>query len=160
VAVVGVQFRVDGANVGAEKTVAPYAVTWDTTAASNSAHLITAVARDAAGNSTTSVSVSVTVNNAAAGGVVFESNWDTATGTSASAVKDGARWPLYDEFNGGTSVQLLSVVAGGPNGHNALRVQQRGSSFAANLQKPAFMPPSQDYYVRYYMTRPPQAITS
>ena len=83
--------------------------------------------------------------------VLFESNWDTATGTSKEAVTDGGRWPLYDEFNRGTGVQLLSVVSGGPNGHNALRVQQRGSQYAANLQKPAFATPSTDFYLRFYM---------
>jgi hypothetical protein len=84
-------------------------------------------------------------------GVIFESNWDTAVGLSANAVNDGGRWPNYWEFNGGSSVQLLSVVSGGVNGHNALRVQQRGSSFAANLQLDNFIAPSTDYYLRYYM---------
>jgi len=84
-------------------------------------------------------------------GIVFESNWDTATGTATSAVNDGGRWPNYWEFNGGSSVQLLSVVSGGVNGHNALRVQQRGSSYAANLQVDNFIASSTDYYLRYYM---------
>ena len=64
VAVVGVQFRVNGANVGAEDTTAPYTVNWDSTAVANGAHQMTAVARDAAGNSTTSTAVNVTVDNA------------------------------------------------------------------------------------------------
>jgi len=84
-------------------------------------------------------------------GVVFESNWDTAVGTSTAAVTDGGRWPNYWEFNGGTYVQLLSVVSDGVNGHHALRVEQRGPRFAANLQIDDFLPPSSDYYVRYYM---------
>jgi pectate lyase len=67
VGVSGVQFKLDGANLGAEDTVSPYSVAWNTTAAANSSHTLTAVARNAAGNSTTSASVSVTVNNAAAG---------------------------------------------------------------------------------------------
>jgi chitodextrinase len=64
VGVVGVQFKLDGANLGAEDTTAPYAVNWDTTGATNAAHSITAVARDAAGNTTTSTAVSTTVDNA------------------------------------------------------------------------------------------------
>ena len=63
VAVVGVQFRLDGAPLGAEDTVAPYSVSWNTTATPNGPHTLTAVARDAAGNSTTATAVSVTVNN-------------------------------------------------------------------------------------------------
>src|SRR5207248_2054264 len=63
VGVVGVQFKLDGANLGAEVTTAPYAVPWNTTAAPNGAHTLRAVARDAAGNTTTSAPVSVTVLN-------------------------------------------------------------------------------------------------
>jgi hypothetical protein len=65
VGVASVQFRLDGTtNIGAADTSAPYAVTWDTRSLSNGTHTITAVARDAAGNATTSGPVSVTVNNA------------------------------------------------------------------------------------------------
>jgi hypothetical protein len=63
VGVAGVQFKVDGANLGAEDTTAPYAVSWNTTTATNASHALTAVARDAAGNTTTSTTVTVTVNN-------------------------------------------------------------------------------------------------
>jgi len=64
IGVVGVQFLLDGANVGAEVTAAPYSAPWDTTTASRGSHTLTAVARDAAGNRTTSAPVSVTVVNA------------------------------------------------------------------------------------------------
>src|SRR5438046_8148938 len=45
--------------------------------------------------------------------VVFESDWNTDTGTSRRAVTDGGRWKHYWEFNNGAPVQLLSVVPGG-----------------------------------------------
>jgi Domain of unknown function (DUF4082)/Bacterial Ig-like domain/Bacterial Ig domain len=64
VAVVGVQFKIDGANLGAEDTATPYSVTWNTTTVANGSHTLTAVARDAAGNTATATSVTVTVNNA------------------------------------------------------------------------------------------------
>lgn len=80
----------------------------------------------------------------------FESTWDTANGTSKDAVTDGGRWPHYWEFNAGANVQLLSVVPGGPGGHNALRVQQRGR-YAAFVQIDDVLPDSFDYYVRFYM---------
>jgi hypothetical protein len=81
VGVAGVQFKVDGANLGAQDTTAPYATTWDTTGAANGLHTLTAVARDAAGNTTTSAAVSVTVSNAAPpppppAGVLFEEAFD------------------------------------------------------------------------------------
>ena len=63
VGVVGVQFKLDGANLGAEVTTAPYSVSWNTTTAVNSTHTLTAVARDAAGTTATSAPVSVTVSN-------------------------------------------------------------------------------------------------
>jgi hypothetical protein len=61
--VVGVQFKLDGVNLGAEDTAAPYSVDWDTTGAANGSHTLTATARDAAGNRTTSGAVAVTVDN-------------------------------------------------------------------------------------------------
>jgi hypothetical protein len=64
IGVVGVQFRLDGANLGAEDTVAPYAISWNTTTVANASHTVTAIARDAAGNVTTSTGVTVTVDNA------------------------------------------------------------------------------------------------
>src|SRR5438093_4669051 len=63
VGVVGVQFKLDGANLGAEDTASPYTFSWNTTTVSNGVHSLTAVARDAAGNQTTSAAISVTVNN-------------------------------------------------------------------------------------------------
>jgi hypothetical protein len=64
VGVTGVQFKLDGANLGAEDTAAPYSVSWNTATAANGTHTLTATARDAAGNRTTSAAVTVTVNNA------------------------------------------------------------------------------------------------
>jgi hypothetical protein len=65
VGVAGVQFKLDGANLGAENTTSPYSASWNTTTAGNGSHTLTAVARDAAGNQTTSASVTVTVSNSA-----------------------------------------------------------------------------------------------
>jgi len=62
VGVVGVQFQVNGANQGAEDTTSPYSVTWSTSALTNGTYTIKAIARDAAGN-TSSSSVTVTVTN-------------------------------------------------------------------------------------------------
>jgi hypothetical protein len=62
VAVVGVRFTLDGVNLGAEDTTAPYAISWNTLSAPNGSHTLTAVARDAAGN-LGSATVTVTVAN-------------------------------------------------------------------------------------------------
>jgi Bacterial Ig domain len=97
VGVLGVQFKLDGVNLGVEDTVAPYCMVWNSTMSSNALHVITAVARDGAGNSVTSAAISVTVNN---GGAVDASptvsitsphNGDPVSGTitvSATATDD------------------------------------------------------------------------
>lgn len=61
--VAGVQFKLDGANLGAEDTTSPYSVSWNTTTASNGSHTLTAVARDLLGLRFTSNPVTVTVFN-------------------------------------------------------------------------------------------------
>ncbi|WP_084285447.1 LamG-like jellyroll fold domain-containing protein [Solirubrobacter soli] len=86
VGVAGVQFKLDGAALGAEDTTAPYSVAWDTTAASAGAHVLTAVARDAAGNSMTASDVSVTVDNSVPAGPVPVAayNFNEASGSTVT----------------------------------------------------------------------------
>lgn len=62
VGVVGVQFAVDSAKLGSEKTAAPYSAAWDTSATTNGTHTLSATARDLAGNTATST-ITVTVSN-------------------------------------------------------------------------------------------------
>ncbi len=61
--VVGVQFKLDGNNLGSEVTSVPFSVIWNTTTVGNGTHSLTAVARDAAGNSTSTTAVSLTIKN-------------------------------------------------------------------------------------------------
>ena len=65
IGVAGVQFQVDGLNVGAEDLTAPYAVNWNTTLVADGPHTVLAVARDAAGNRGTSAPVFVQTSNQA-----------------------------------------------------------------------------------------------
>ncbi len=65
VGVAGVWFSVDGAPIGPEDTVAPYTAAWSTLGVPTGAHVITATARDAAGNTQTSAALVVTVTRAA-----------------------------------------------------------------------------------------------
>src|SRR5262249_27368733 len=82
VGVVGVQFKVDGTNIGAEDTTAPYSVSWNTTTVGNGSHTLTAVARDG-NNSTTSSPVTVTVTNTVSTqGLVASYNFNAGTGTT------------------------------------------------------------------------------
>jgi hypothetical protein len=65
VGIASAQFKLDGNNLGAAATGTGlvYSVSWDTATASNASHTLTAVASDAAGNSTTSAAVTVMVSN-------------------------------------------------------------------------------------------------
>jgi chitodextrinase len=63
VAVAGVQFQIDGVNVGAEVTAAPYTITWNSTTVTNATHSVTAVARDTSGNTKISSGRNIKVRN-------------------------------------------------------------------------------------------------
>ena len=87
IGVAGVQFTLDGANLGAEDTSAPYSVSWNTTTATNGAHALRAIARDAAGNTTTSAPVSVTVSNTGTpppAGLVAAYGFEETSGTTVA----------------------------------------------------------------------------
>ena len=102
VGVVGVQFKLDGANLGAEDTTAPYAISWDTAAVSGGSHVLSAVARDAAGNQGASTSISVTVSNTStsAAGLVAAYGFGEGSGLTISdasgynntGIISGATW--------------------------------------------------------------------
>lgn len=62
IGVSGVKFYVDGSQVGTEDTVAPFKMTVTSLMISAGSHTLTAVARDAAGNTRTSSAVSITFN--------------------------------------------------------------------------------------------------
>ena len=86
VGVSGVQFKLDGANLGSEDTSAPYSVAWNTATATNGAHTLSAVARDAAGNTRTATTVNVNVSNTGPppGAPVAAYGFDEATGTGVT----------------------------------------------------------------------------
>ncbi|MDO8231711.1 MAG: Ig-like domain-containing protein, partial [bacterium] len=86
IGVAGVQFKLDGSNLGAEDTTAPYSITWDTAATTNAAHTLTATARDAAGNTTTATGVTVTVSNTVSSSAICEA----ATGSKCYYVSNKA----------------------------------------------------------------------
>ena len=63
VGVVGVQFWLDDSEIDAADTSAPYTLAWDSSAASEGSHIITAVAHDEAGNDAVSADVDIVVGN-------------------------------------------------------------------------------------------------
>ena len=63
IGVVGVQFLLDGRAIGPEISSPPYSIAWNSTSSANGNHTLTAVARDLAGNRTTSLPIAINVNN-------------------------------------------------------------------------------------------------
>jgi len=65
--VVGVQFQLNGLSIGSEVTAesspTKYQLSWDSHGMANGTYPLTAIARDAAGNTTTSAGVTVTISN-------------------------------------------------------------------------------------------------
>ena len=108
-AVAGVQFPIDGFALGAEDLVSPYSVTWESTTVTNGVHSLSGVARDAAGNKTTAVAVSVTVNNGAPTGSVTIDNGAAATNSTAA---------------------VLTLSASDPAGVTQMRFSNTGSTFS------------------------------
>jgi hypothetical protein len=80
--VAGVQFKLDGVNLGAEQAASPYASSWNTRTVANGDHTLTAVARDTSGNTATSGAVSVTVSNDITPPLI---TWVSATNITSSA---------------------------------------------------------------------------
>jgi len=119
VGVSGVQFLLDGSNLGSEDTTSPYSITWDSTTASNASHTITARARDAAGNTTVSSGVSVTVSNSVGGGggggITWtprtQVDWGTALGNTDSALTDGNRLTIFSA-NAASNSSVISAPSG------------------------------------------------
>jgi endoglucanase len=131
----GVQFYLDyvgnpaSNKLGAEDTASPYTTNLNTTTLANGTHTITAIARDGAGNTTTSSTISFTVNNASPPppdttapstptGLSSPSkttttatitwNASTDTGTNPSGVAG------YRIYKNGSGTALTSILVGSP----------------------------------------------
>jgi Domain of unknown function (DUF1929)/Bacterial Ig domain/Kelch motif len=116
VGVVGVQFYLDGNTFGSEITNAPYTTTWNTNSATNASHTVTAVARDAAGNFTTSAPATVTVSNTndpiVVGSWTNPFSWPiVAINMVVTRTGEVMSWD-GPPANGGTSAQLWNPTSG------------------------------------------------
>ncbi|WP_224249512.1 Ig-like domain-containing protein [Hyalangium gracile] len=102
-AVTQVEFYADGALIGTDSS-APYALSWDSSTATDGAHSLTAKAYDNSGNVSTSAAVAVTADNTAPsvvltspaqgmrirGSAVLEATASDATGVTKVEFYDGA----------------------------------------------------------------------
>jgi hypothetical protein len=105
IGVVGVQFLLDGASLGAEQT-APYSLAWNTTSVSNGSHTLSALARDAAGNTATATNVTFTVLNTQTNSLMAAYTFNEGTGTTLfdssgngnNGTISGATWTTAGRF--------------------------------------------------------------
>jgi len=111
VGVASVQFQLDGANLGSLDTASPFSTSWSTATASNGAHTLQAIAKDAAGNSTTSAAVTVTVSNttdttapSVPGGLAATAVSPSQINLSWTASTDNVGVTGYNVFRGGTKI--------------------------------------------------------
>jgi hypothetical protein len=106
--VAGVQFQVDGKSVAARDTTSPYAAAWPTSTMPNGTHMITAIATDAAGRSSTAseqVSVKNTTATNGGGGATpppgNHAGWYvTPTGNSGGSGTTASPWDLTTALGG------------------------------------------------------------
>jgi hypothetical protein len=117
IGVAGVRFFVDSVEIGFEDTIAPYLFSWNTITVADGSHTLTVVARDAAGNATTSAGVTVAVANGGAAVTRFEENNPAIifnNSTSATSSAQSFDWRSYGKeiaaFSGETAA--ISNVPG------------------------------------------------
>ncbi|MGH7462393.1 MAG: Ig-like domain-containing protein, partial [Longimicrobiales bacterium] len=137
-------------------------VTWSSSnnsiATVNASGLVTAVATGSATITATSETRTGTSNVTVTapppppppGGVLFRSDWNTATGNSVNAVTDGGR------YDGGVCghQDVLSVVPGAAHGWtltpNVLQVTNRGETRCWKVETERSVPQGINYYIRFY----------
>jgi hypothetical protein len=149
VGVTGVQFFLDGATLGLQLASAPYSISWDSTSSTNAAHVLTAQARDAAGNIGNAVAVSVTVSNTtstalqdfqtrcAQTGVILCQGFDDP------AVFTPAKWPasgLYPDGNGVYQGAIDTTIAASGAGSLKFTVPSLASANSSGYWRQLFTP--------------------
>jgi uncharacterized repeat protein (TIGR01451 family) len=85
-AMAGVQFLLDGANLGAEVLGAgpTYTLNWNTTSSTNGAHTLSALGRDVSNNTAVATDVSVTVSNTVANALLASYSFNAGSGTTTA----------------------------------------------------------------------------
>jgi hypothetical protein len=121
VGLTGVQFRVNGVNTGAEDTSSPYTISYDTTQVPDGSYTLTAVARDAAGNTATSAAITLTVSNKA----------PAPADTSAPTVPSGVTATAASSFQ----INLAWNASTDNVGVTGYKVYRNGAEIGATTQR-------------------------
>jgi hypothetical protein len=181
VGVASVQFFLDGNNLGAQLTASPYSISWDSTTATNGAHVLTAQAKDAAGNVGTAVPVNVTVSNSTSSalqdfqtrcaqpGVIVCQGFDDPAVFApaiwpASGVYVGvsAAYAAYDpavSTSGSGSLRFTTPSLAGPNDSGSWR-QLFTSNLASGPSGATMFSANSTFYVQYRQRFSPEYLTN
>ena len=129
VGVAGVAFTLDGAPLGALDSSPPFMVPWDTRTATAGSHTLVATARDAAGNTTASTPVTVTVDNSGPS--------PAAIGQDAWVSRDGTGTLTATGLTTATAGEQLVAFVGmdGPAGATSQRATVSGGGLTWRLVK-------------------------
>jgi len=124
VGVSSVQFKIDGNNLGSAVTTSPYSASWATTGVTNGTHTISAVASDAAGNTSTATDT-VTVSNSTTQ-LVASTLW-IYQNSLASTWSDGS-WGATANFGNTSPVYsgCTASISVNQNASGALRLLSGG----------------------------------
>lgn len=114
-----VQFKLDGTNLAAADTTNPYGISWDTTTATNGQHILTAIATNTSNLSTTSVSVTITVNNP----VVVPPTGNNLVGNPSVETASGSLPANWQNGAWGTNTRSMTYETNGYTGSRSLKAQ-------------------------------------
>ncbi len=118
--VAGVQFKLDGTNLGSEDVTAPYSLAWDTTQIANGSHALTAVVRSANGLTTTSAAVTVNVNNVVVTPPVDTENLIANNSAETTDPTNNARPQNWQSNAWGTNTPVFTYATSGRTGSRSL----------------------------------------
>ncbi|MER7009450.1 polysaccharide deacetylase family protein [Dactylosporangium sp. NPDC000555] len=151
--VVGVRFAVDGVDLGAEDTTAPFTADWDTRKAANGVHTVTATARTASSATAATTKVTVTVNNttstpppATPGNLIANPSVETAAGAGPAG---------WSSSSWGTNTAAFSYLTTGRTGSRSIKTQitKYTSGDAKWSPAPVSVTPGKTYqYANYYQS--------
>jgi hypothetical protein len=126
VGIAGVQFKLDGTNIGSVFTNTPYGGAWNSTTVADGTHVFTAVATDTKGNQTTTAPVTFLVSNTVSLlGLPTISVAATAPNASRVGPTNGA---FTITRSGGTSVPLIVYYTMGGTAVNGTDYAALGTS--------------------------------
>jgi hypothetical protein len=107
----GVQFRLNGNNLGAEDTTNPFSLSWNTSGVTPGPYTLTAIARDAAGNTTTSAPITISISSPISTlSVTIDGNGSVTTNPKGILCTNGTCSASYET---GSSITLIAKAAAG-----------------------------------------------